>query len=100
IGRGTAQHPAPAGVDELEPLTELVVEIAGAAELPTRQKRPLEIVVGPLNDALVFWLSRFQDHHLGAQHAAERLAVSGQLRLTGPIPSDRSLAVPDQGTGH
>ena len=70
----------PPSVDDLQPLAELVVEIAGTAERSARQKRPLEIVVGPFDDALVFRFTRLEHHHLGAQHPAKRLAFPGQLK--------------------
>ena len=56
--------------------------------------------MGAFDDALVLGLARLQHDHLGAQHAAERLAVAGQLDPTATIATDRSLAVPDQGPRH
>src|SRR6185312_1233032 len=79
---------------------ELVVEIPRAAECSARQKRSLEVVVGSFDDPLVLGFARFEHHHLGAQHTAERLTVAGQFGAPGPPPPDRTFTVPDQGAWH
>jgi hypothetical protein len=57
VGRGAAQYPAGPPVDDLQPLLELVIEIARAAEGATRQKGSLQIIMGAFDDALVLRLS-------------------------------------------
>ena len=52
--------------------------------------------MGPFDDPFRLRVGGLADHHLRAQRAAERLAVTGQLRPPGPPPADRALAVPDQ----
>lgn len=47
----------------------------------------------PLQPALGFGIGRLADHHLRAQHTAERLATPGQLRLAGTPPA--RCAFPD-----
>src|SRR6185312_15702128 len=96
IRRGTSQHPASAAVHHRQPLLHLVVEIAGAAECSARQKRPLQIIVGPFDDALMLRLAGFEDHHLRPENAAERLTIPGQLRAPATPPTDRAFTVPHQ----
>jgi hypothetical protein len=48
----------------------------------------------------LFRFARFEHHHLGAQHTAERLTVAGHFGAPGPPPPDRAFAVPDQGARH
>src|ERR1700741_2633458 len=96
IRRGTSQHPASAAVHHRQPLLHLVVEIAGAAECSARQKRPLQIIVGPFDDALMLRLAGFEDHHLRPQNAAERLTIPGQLRAPATPPTYRASPFPHQ----
>ena len=63
-------------------------------------ERPLEVIMCPFDNALVFRFTRFEHHHLGAQHPTKRLTVTGQFGAPGPPPPDRTLTVPDQRARH
>jgi hypothetical protein len=54
----------------------------------------------PLQQPLRFWVSWFADNHLGTQHAAERVRLSGQYRAAAAVPADRPFAVPHQRARH
>jgi len=57
VSRCAAQHPAGPPADDLQPLLQLVVEITGPTEGSAGKKRPLEVVMGPFDDAFVLGLS-------------------------------------------
>ncbi len=100
VGRGASQRPPGPGVDQRRPLAKLGVEVCRGREPPARQERGLQVAIGPLDQALSLWVRGLADHHLGVQGAAECLALRRQLRLPGPPPADRALAVPDQRPRH
>ena len=52
VGRGAAQRPPRPGVHQREPVLQLGVEVGRAGERPAGQERALQVVVGPLDDAL------------------------------------------------
>ena len=56
--------------------------------------------MGPLDQALGLRVGRLADEHLGAQRAAEGLALAGQLGCAAAPPADRALPVPHQHPRH
>ncbi len=54
----------------------------------------------PFQHSLCFGVSRLADVHAGAEHAAECLALGGQLGSSGAPTPDRALAVPHQRARH
>jgi len=100
LRRGATEHPATAGVDQDEPLLQLGVEVSRASEAAAGQERGLQVVVGPLDDALVLRLAGLEHDHLRPEGAAEGLALAGQFGLAMTPAADRALAVPDQRARH
>jgi len=100
ISRGAPQPPDASARWRSAATYAADIEIAWATGGSTRQKRTLQIVMGPFDDALMLRLTWFEHDDFGSQHTAEPLAVPGQLRTAGPPSPHRALAVPDQGARH
>ena len=73
---------------------------AGPVKRAAGQERALQVVVGPLDQALGLRVGRLADQHLRRQRAAERLALRGELDPAAAPAADRALAVPDQHPRH
>ncbi len=109
--RGQGQHRGPVGlpavdragldaavqapVGDLQPVVELGVEVVGAGEGPSGHEAGLQVAVGPLDQALRFWITGPAQVHSDGEQARERGELGGQLAL-----ADAGLVVPDQYLGH
>ena len=96
IPRRAAERPPGAGVHQAQPSRQLGVEVGWSGERPTRQKRSLQIVVQPLDQALASGLAGRQISTFVPRGAAEALAGRGELAAPAAPAADRALAVPDQ----
>ncbi len=96
ICRSTSQHSVLAVIGPHQPGLQLGIEIRRRGKDPTRQERPLQVVVETFDQPLGFGITGFTDPHFGGQGAAEGMACRSQFRLARPPPPDRALAVPHQ----
>jgi hypothetical protein len=100
VGGCAAQHPPWTLIDAAQPVAELGVEVGRGAEAAARQKRGLQVAVGPLDQALGLRITRVAEQDLGAQHPPEPMGGLGQDRLASAALADRGLPVPHQHPRH
>jgi hypothetical protein len=84
VGRGAAQRATLSGVDHLEPVVELCVEVGRAAERAARAERALQVIMAAFDQPFGFGIGRSAHDHLHPECAAERLAVHLTQRSGSP----------------
>nr|AAG24941.2 unknown [Frankia sp. Ar15] len=99
IDRTAPDRPHGAGIRQRQPFSQLDVEILRGDEPPARQKRRLEIAVGPLDDTLIFRVPWRRKPDLGRQRSREprrrRRHPAGPPDRRFPIPHQRLRDPPD-----